>query len=204
VTTSAIIVKKHQVLVPSFFPQLPLRPLAFVDIETTGVDPSQDEIIDIAVMRVDPTTLAAEGWFESRIAPSPDVVFDPGALAINGYNAEDWADAPEIDVVLPQVARFIEGCQIVGHNPAFDWGFLTAAFRNQHMKRPDVGHHLLDTASLAWPLLRFGLVSSLSLNHLCEHYDISNAGEHHALEDVVRTYQLFLRLLREDLKAVLQ
>jgi DNA polymerase-3 subunit epsilon len=204
VTTSAIVLKKQLAFVANVFSQRPLRPLAFIDIETTGVDPTRDEIIDIAVMRVDPITLAAEGWFESKVAPSPDVVVDPEAAALNGFDAEDWADAPEIGSVLPCLARFIEGCQIVGHNPAFDWAFLSAAFRRFHLRRPDVGHHLIDTASLAWPLLRFGLVSSLSLNHLCEHYGISNAGEHHALEDVVRTYQLFLRLLREDLKAVLQ
>jgi DNA polymerase-3 subunit epsilon len=169
--------------------------LVFLDIETTGLDPMADDIIEVAAMRVDPISLSVEGCFETKVAPSTGMLVDPRAAELNGFRAEDWSEAPEIENVLPLLARFLEGCLIVGHNPAFDWAFLSAAFQRLGVRKPSVGHHLIDTASLAWPLLRHGLVASLSLRDLCEHYGISNSGAHRALEDVVRTYQLFLRLL---------
>ncbi|MBI5549080.1 MAG: 3'-5' exonuclease [Deltaproteobacteria bacterium] len=175
-----------------------LRTLVFLDLETTGLDPQRDEIIEVAAMRVDPTSLAVEAWMDTRVAPSALVVLDPEAAALNGFKAEDWQDAPGLERVLPALARFLEGCIIVGHNPAFDWAFLQAGFRRLGIRPPEVGHHLVDTASLAWPLLRHGFIQSLSLAALCDHYGISNAGAHHALEDVVRTYRVFLRLLRAE------
>lgn len=183
------------VLVPDVVVEPALRPLVFLDLETTGLDPQVDDILEVAAMRVDPLSLSAEGWFETKVAPSPGAVVDPRAAELNGYRIEDWTEAPAIEAVLPPLTRFLEGCLIVGHNPAFDWAFLSAAYRRLCVRRPNVGHHLLDTATLAWPLLRHGFVKSLSLRDLCNHYRISNVGEHHALEDVVRTYQLFLRLV---------
>ena len=197
--TTAIVLRAPTtpVLVPDLVARPPLRPLVFLDLETTGLDPMADDIIEVAAMRVDPISLSVEGCFETKVAPSPGVLVDPRAAELNGFRAEDWSEAPECRNVLPLLARFIEGCLIVGHNPAFDWAFLSTAFRRLGVRRPSVGHHLIDTASLAWPVLRYGFVTSLSLRDLCDHYGISNAGAHHALEDVVRTYELFLRLLGE-------
>lgn len=196
-TTAIILLGPSNVAAtPAVVAQPAPRPLAFLDIETTGLDPTRDEIIEVAAMRVDPISLSVEAWFHTKIAPSPDVLVDPRAAELNGFRAEDWPDAPKLENVLPLLARFLEGCLIVGHNPAFDWAFLSAAFRRLGMRRPNVGHHLLDTASLAWPLLRLGFIRSLALRDVCDHYRISNEGEHHALCDVVRTYQVFLRLLR--------
>ncbi len=195
--TTAIVVRTSTTpaLIPDLVAQSSLRPLVFLDLETTGLDPQADDIVEVAAMRVDPLSLSVEGCFETKVAPSPGVLVDPRAAELNGFRAEDWTEAPEIKDVLPLLARFLEGCLIVGHNPAFDWAFLTVAYRRLGLRRPDIGHHLLDTATLAWPLLRHGFVQSLSLRDLCAHYGISNVGSHRALEDVVRTYKLFLRLI---------
>jgi DNA polymerase-3 subunit epsilon len=195
---TAIALQKHQwtlAAAPAEVAQPRLRPIAFIDIETTGLDLQRDSIIEVAAMRVDPISLDVESWFATRIAPAANAVVDPEAARLNGYRAEEWVDAPPIQEVLPQLAGFLEGCLIAGHNPAFDWAFLSAAFRRLGLRRPDVGHHLLDTATLAWPLFRLGFLRSLTLRELCEHYGVSNVGEHHALCDAVRTYQVFLRLL---------
>jgi DNA polymerase-3 subunit epsilon len=195
VTTTAIVLKCPFSPAPAVEAPPTLRPIVFLDLETTGLDPQRDSIIEVAAMRVDPTSFAIEGWFETKIAVPAGVDVDPRAAELNGFRSEDWPDAPELADVLELLARFLEGCLIAGHNPAFDWAFLSAAFRRLGVRRPNVGHHLLDTASLAWPLLRLGFVRSLALRDICEHYGISNRGEHHAMADVVRTYRVFLRLL---------
>lgn len=180
------------------------RTLTFLDIETTGLNPLLSDIVEVAAMKVDETTLAVLDMVETRVRPPAGTFLDPEAIALNGFNLDDWLDAPTADQVLPQLRTFLDGSRIVGHNPGFDWAFLRTAFFRFGLAAPDVDCHLLDTASLAWPLLRRGLVPSLSLRELCSFFGISNQGAHRALRDVVRTYQLFLKLIGETPKAVLQ
>jgi DNA polymerase-3 subunit epsilon len=172
-------------------------PLVFLDLETTGLNPLTSDIIELAVMKVDSQSLAVLDWFATKVRPSDGALVEPEAAELNGFSPDEWADAPGVGDVLLVLRRFLDGCLVAGHNPGFDWAFLTATFHRLGMRLPRIEHHLLDTASLAWPLLRGGLVSSLSLGALCSFFEISNVGAHHALADVVRTYQLFLRLIGE-------
>jgi len=179
-------------------------PLVFLDLETTGLNPRTSEIIEIAAMKVDSQTLEVLDWFATKVRPSDGALVEPEAVEINGFSADEWADAPGVGDVLLVLRKFLDGCLVAGHNPAFDWAFLTTTFHRLGMQLPQVQHHLLDTASLGWPLLRHGLVTSLSLRALCAFFGISNVGAHHALADVMRTYQVFLRLVGEVPKGVLQ
>ena len=78
-TTTAIVLRatSKPVLVPDLVAQPPLYPLVFLDIETTGLDPMANDIIEVAAMRVDPRTLSVEAWFETRVAPTPGFLIDP-------------------------------------------------------------------------------------------------------------------------------
>ena len=173
----------------------PPRPLAFVDVETTGLDPWTHAIVEVAVLRVDPDTYAMLDQFQSRVRPPPDVPVEADAARLNGYSPEAWADAPAEAEVLPRVAEALRGSLVAGHNVAFDWSFLRAAFRRAGVVPADVDHHLLDTASLAWPLLRRGRVPSLSLRVLCAHFNIPSDGAHRAMPDVLRTVLLYRHLM---------
>jgi DNA polymerase-3 subunit epsilon len=171
------------------------RPLAFVDVETTGLDPQVHALIEVAVLKVDADILAVIDRFESRVRPAPDAVVDPAAARVNGYAPEDWSDAPDLQDVLPRVAAILGGSIIAGHNPGFDWAFLSAAFRRADSPLPDVDHHLLDTASLAWPLLRKGAIPSLSLRDLCAHLKVTNDGAHRAMADAERAFHVYRHLM---------
>jgi DNA polymerase-3 subunit epsilon len=172
------------------------RPLAFIDLETSGTDPLMHAILEVAVVRVDPRTFELLDTYESKVRPPLDAVFDARAVAINGYTPEAWAGAPSALSVLPALATRIEGCLVAGHNVQFDWAFLRVAFRRHEVLLPSVDHHLLDTASLAWPLVRRGQVSSLSLRALCAHFRVPNDGAHRALGDALRSLAVFRHLLR--------
>lgn len=171
------------------------RPLGFVDVETTGIDPHVHALIEVAVLRVDADTLAVLDRFESKVRPPEDARVEPEAARINGYSRKAWADAPGAAEVLPKVANALWGCIIAGHNPAFDWAFLTAAFRRLTLPPPEVDYHLVDTASLAWPLLRKGRIHSLSLKDLCAYFKVPNDGAHRAMADVERTFAVYRHLL---------
>jgi len=126
------------------------RPLVFLDTETTGLDPEKNEIIEIAILRMDnrgpgplvfypipsgsivSTTLEKNivtRW-SCRIKPQNIETADPKALEINGYadHPERWDKQPTFDEVAPLIAHLLHGCFIVGHNIKFDIKFLKAAF----------------------------------------------------------------------------
>jgi DNA polymerase III subunit epsilon len=178
-------------IVNRLFPASPCRPLSFLDVETTGLDSAVHAIIEVAVLKVDADTLAVLDSFESKVRPPADAVIDPEATSVNGYSREAWADAPEASQVLPRVLEMLRGSTVAGHNPAFDWAFLTAALRRAGLPRPEVDYHLVDTASLAWPRMVKGEVPSLSLRAICNHYGITNDGEHRAMADAQRAFKAY-------------
>lgn len=91
-----------------------------VDIETTGLSPKWDEIIEIGGM------LFRDGKaidsFSSLVRPSCEI--DEYITELTGITNEDVADAPDIEEVLPIFLEFVGDRLIVGHNVNFDINFL--------------------------------------------------------------------------------
>ena len=81
---------------------------------------------------------------------------------------------------------------IVGQGIAFDVNFIERAMKDFDMK-PTYDRRKLDTASLAWFHIK-DCLNSMSLEKLCEHFHISNVGQHGALVDCRRTFELYLVL----------
>tara|TARA_R100000406_G_scaffold87719_1_gene72607 strand:- start:550 stop:1107 length:558 start_codon:yes stop_codon:yes gene_type:complete len=164
------------------------RSIAFVDIETTGLNPAIHEIIEIAIITADET-------YHTKIAPQRIDLADSRALQINKYNPSNWADAPSFDLVHQKITRLLIGKTIAGHNPKFDVEFLNEAFAS--VGSPFVtGHRVLDTITLAYEhLYPLGLKSlSLDAIRIFLNWDRTNA--HTALQDCKDTKRLFDYLLR--------
>jgi DNA polymerase-3 subunit epsilon len=172
-----------------------MRPLAFVDLETTGLDPRRHEILEIAVVRADPRTLEVTGMLDLRVRPGRIEDADPAALGINAWSAEAWRDAVPLDIALVRAKPLLEGALLAGHNISFDRIFLDAAWNASGVPAPDLDHHVLDTATMAWPLHAAGLVESLSLDVVCETLGIDTGQPHRALADARRSLEVARRLL---------
>jgi DNA polymerase-3 subunit epsilon len=172
-----------------------MRPFAFVDLETTGLDPRRHEIIEIAVVRADPRTLEATGMLDLRVRPGRIEDADPAALGINGWSVDAWNDAVPLDVALVRAKPLLEGALLAGHNVSFDRAFLDAAWSASGVPAPDLDHHVLDTAAIAWPLHAAGLVESLSLDVVCKALGIDAGQPHRALADAQRSLEVARRLL---------
>lgn len=172
-----------------------MRPLAFVDCETTGLDPERHEIIEVAAARLDPRSLEIDAELDAKVKLEHPDRADPEALRHNGYTPERWADALPAGEVLARLTPVLDGCILAGHNVPFDRAFLRKTYSRTGRAFPDVDYHVVDTASLTWPFVLAGLIDSLRLRVICEHLGISNQGEHSAATDVRRTIEVYRRLM---------
>ena len=161
--------------------------IAFVDVETTGLDPTKSDPIEIAVVTVDAKTLEKISTFECKMMPRSWRVFEPEALAINGYSESEWikCGAGQVWIGIESAVKVIGRSTFAGHNPWFD-----ASFINEHIDFKPHGHHMLDTCSMALPLLIAGRIESLSLDSLCAYFGIERPKIHRALPDALAELQV--------------
>jgi len=147
------------------------------------------------VIRVDGRTLTDIDATDVRVHPGRLEDADPEALRLNGYSPRRWENATNLWEALDWVAPLLVGATLAGHNVGFDRAFLEAAWRATGGPPPDLDHHLLDTATLAWPLLAEGQIESLSLVAVCTALGIGLHDPHRALSDAERSLEIARRLL---------
>ncbi|MDP1916609.1 MAG: 3'-5' exonuclease [Myxococcales bacterium] len=174
--------------------RVPASAITFVDLETTGLEFRKHEILEIGVIRADARTLEIVAQCEVRVCPERLENASPEALAIAGYSLADWVEASTLEVALCRVAPLFEGALVAGHNVGFDWAFLEEAFRREELPLPEVDYHRLDTASLAWPLVASGELTSLSLNSVAAHFGLERPSPHRALADARCSLEVARRL----------
>jgi DNA polymerase III subunit epsilon len=87
-------------------------PLCFFDLETTGINITQDRIIEIAVIKVMPN---GEVIKKSNVV-NPTIPIAPESTAIHGISNEDVKDKPTFKEVAKEYARFFEGTDLAGFN----------------------------------------------------------------------------------------
>ncbi|WP_435020354.1 exonuclease domain-containing protein [Tundrisphaera sp. TA3] len=88
------------------------RPLAVLDLETTGIDPKVDRIIEVSVLKLVP---GGEPDHRTRRV-NPGVPIPPGATAVHGISDDDVADMPSFRAIAPGLIRFLDGCDLCGFN----------------------------------------------------------------------------------------
>lgn len=97
------------------------RPFCQIDLETTGTDPSQDRITQIAVLKVMPE-LNPDGTnvtiIKNRLI-NPGMPIPAGAAEITGINDEAVKDAPKFASIANNLLQFLMGCDLGGFN--FRW-----------------------------------------------------------------------------------
>lgn len=158
-----------------------------LDLETTGLNPKQDRIIEIGMVKV------REGKVTdtySRLL-NPKQELDPRIEEITGIRMEDLMDQPALKEVLPEILEFLGEDILLGHRVLFDYSFLKRAFTNEKISFERKG---IDTLWLARKLVQD--CESKSLPKLCQHYGIEYKA-HRALSDAMATVELY-RILVEN------
>lgn len=101
------------------------RPVAFFDIETTGINIAADRIVELSVLKISPD--GSKEWLSTRI--NPEIPIPASATAIHGITDSDVADAPAFREVARKLTGFLEGCDLAGYNAIkFDIPLLAEEF----------------------------------------------------------------------------
>lgn len=170
--------------------------LFWLDCETTGLDPEQNEIISIclATHEAQPEGPPLPVVFAKYFLPIGPV--SPEAARVNGYSPERWAELgaePWSLEDLRTIKHMVEGKIPAGHNVAFDLGFLTSYFRRAGRDVPGWSHRKLDTQAMAMPLYLAGEIKSAALAACAEHFGLG-VQDHTSAGDVTMTIALFGKL----------
>lgn len=155
-----------------------------VDLETTGLNPKTDKIIEIGAVKV------VDGEIVERFSSfvNPGRKLENRVVELTGIHDEDLADAPCIEEVLPKIMEFIGDNYLLGHSVLFDFSFLKKAAVNQKLT---FEKEAIDTLKISRKYLAD--LESRSLEFLCNHYGIE-LHAHRALADAEATHLLYGKL----------
>ncbi len=158
-------------------------PLAFVDLEMTGLDATRDRVVEVCIERV--TGRARTGFVTTLVNPGERV---GGAAHVHGIDAEALQDAPSFTAIANDVSAALDGAIVVAHAAEWDVRFLAAEFAR--LGTPFVALHWLDTLVLA---RRAFALHSYSLDALCRDLAIDRGRAHRAESDVRAMREVFDR-----------
>jgi DNA polymerase-3 subunit epsilon len=101
------------------------RPIAFIDLETTGINVTNDRIVELSVLKISPN--GKEEWMSTRV--NPQMPIPPKTTAIHGIRDEDVKNAPVFREIARNLTSFLEGCDLAGYNAIkFDIPVLAEEF----------------------------------------------------------------------------
>jgi DNA polymerase-3 subunit alpha (Gram-positive type) len=155
------------------------------DLETTGLSPEKDEIIEIGAVKV------VDGKVTERFSRfvRPDEPISELVTSITGITNDMVADAGPTDRTIYDFLSFCEDYPVIGHNLMFDYRFTYRYAKKYYMDFQKEG---LDTLKIARKVLPE--LPSKSLENLCSHFGIINASAHRAYHDALATAKLYQTL----------
>lgn len=158
------------------------RPLAFLDLETTGADRTTDRIVELGVVRVDPG--GAVATLELRVHPGVRIPRE--STAVHGISNEDVAGAPRFVEVAPRVAGFLDRADLAGYNlRAFDLPVLVKEFERARHPFSLEGRRVVDAQTIYFKKEPRDLASAVRTFAGREH-----ARAHSALADAVASAEV--------------
>lgn len=155
-----------------------------LDLETTGLNPKHDKIIEIGALKV--VNGSPAGRFSTFVNPGRRL--EERIVELTGITDSQLADAPYIEEVFSSFLEFIEDYPFLGHRILFDYSFLKKAAADQKKVFEKNGIDTLKIARKYLPELEHR-----NLSYLCEYYQIPHQA-HRALADAEATHSLYVKL----------
>ncbi len=169
----------------STFPLGLQKPVIFFDVETTGLDPKYDRLIEIGAVKIFPD--GTRETLHQRFNPQMRIPAEVSALT--GISNEDVATAPTFAQMAPQISLFFEQCDIAGYNVArFDAKVMVEEYKRVGMDFRLEQRALLDVQTI------FHLKEKRDLSAAYKYYcDKNLEGAHSATADSNATLDIFLK-----------
>ncbi len=173
----------------------PLRELVIFDLETTGLSPSDDEIIQIAASRIVDGRIDSDDGFFSYVRPRQRI--DPFITSYTGITNEDVRDAPGPLEVLEEFSLYCGDALLVAHNGhRFDIPFLRQVCRRRRCSVRDTNY--IDSMHLSWRVWGRARGMSHRLDSVVSRLRVRAAGvrRHDARGDVALLSRCVVGLLK--------
>jgi len=160
------------------------RPLAFFDIESTGINVSSDRIVEISILKAMPD--GTEQVKTLRINPEMPIPLE--ASLVHGIYDEDVAHEPTFKQVGEELSRFLDDCDLAGYNSnKFDIPMLVEEFLRAGVDFEVDNRHFVDVQNI------FHQMEQRTLKAAYQFYcgkTLENA--HSAEADIRATYEVLL------------
>ena len=161
--------------------------LVSLDLETTGLSPGKDKIIEIGAVKTDSNGNQIEE-FNSLV--NPGILISDFIENLTGISNDDVLNSLKFVDIVDEFQSFLDDSIIIGHNIEFDLRFLS----EEGLK---LNNKFVDTWRFSQIMLPDLL--DLSLGSICNYLDINQQNAHRALSDAKFTLEVFL-LLSEKYK----
>jgi DNA polymerase-3 subunit epsilon len=165
-----------------------------IDIETTGLDPINDQILSIAWVPVKPPMIliGEAQYHEFCIGSDVDLQQSP---TIHGLTKAQLSSGGDVKKVLKDLEDKLYGCVMVCHHRSLDWSYLRYNRLTKNLHFEPLG--VFDTLSYEKNKMSFDNDcqlnnSRLTLSACRSKYGLPNYTSHHALDDAIACAELFL------------
>lgn len=171
------------------------RPIAITDVETTGLDPTIQEIVEIGLVLVNQQTLEIVDTLDVKVRPEHLETATEFALKLNGYNVADWQNALTLQIAVTLYSEKTKGAIFCAHNVTFDWSFILEALKKTGVKNL-MDYHRVDLFTMAWMKLHNSSLEKFNMNEVAKYLGIPEEPmPHRAINGTMTAYEIYKRLV---------
>ncbi len=165
------------------------KPIVFFDLETTGINPSTDRIVEISLLKVMPN--GSEIHKTYRI--NPEIPIPPKATEIHHISNEDVKNCPTFKMIAKELIEFIKDADLAGYNSnKFDVPLLSEEFLRNDIDFDLKNRNFIDVMNIFMKKEPRNLEAAYKFYCNKELIDA-----HSALSDTKATYEVFLKQLEK-------
>ncbi|WFB36511.1 3'-5' exonuclease [Kiritimatiellota bacterium B12222] len=157
------------------------------DLETTGIQPLEDGIVEIGAVKFLDGLPQKDFCF--LVNPGMEIPLE--AYKVHGISNEDVKDAPRISELMGAFTDYCGDLPLIAHNAKFDFKFLETAVKRDKCKAPT--GQVLDTYGLSKKV--FPGMLNYRLETLTKYFEFPNTVFHRASEDAEYCGKVFLRII---------
>ncbi len=158
------------------------KPIAFIDLETTGINIAHDRIVEMTILKVEPNGNESVHTYKVN----PTIPIPPETTEIHGISDEDVKNSPTFKEISKQVSKLIEGCDLAGYNSnRFDFPLLAEEFMRADVEFDMKKRKLIDVQVI------FHKMEQRTLSAAYKFYCGKELKDDHSAEaDTIATYEV--------------